>query len=107
VNFKQQTKKICENKQGQKKVQPIQTNNFIFKLIKRQNNDNTKRSKETKKYNDSSSNSEDDKGQNLTKQKNMMSQAAIVTTKKYAKLIQETAKPLPDGDGNWQNADKH
>ncbi len=36
-----------------------------------------------------------------------MSQAAIVTMTKYAKLIQETAKPLPDGDGNWQNADKH
>jgi hypothetical protein len=36
-----------------------------------------------------------------------MSQAAIVTTTKYAKLIQETAEPLPDGDGNWQNADKH
>ena len=60
-----------------------------------------------KKYNDSSSDSEDDKGQNLRKQKNMMSQAAIVRTTKFAKLIQETAKPLPDGDGNWQNADKH
>ncbi len=59
------------------------------------------------KYNDSSSDSEDNEGQNLTKQKNMMSQAAIVTTTKYAKLIQETAEPLPDGDGNWQNADKH
>jgi hypothetical protein len=59
------------------------------------------------KYDDSISNSEDNEGQNLTKQKNTMSQAAIVTTTKYAKLIQETAKPLPDGDGNWQNADKH
>ncbi len=36
-----------------------------------------------------------------------MSQAAIVTMTKYVKLIQETAKPLPDGGGNWQNADKH
>ena len=36
-----------------------------------------------------------------------MSQAAIVTMTKYTKLIQETAEPLPDGDGNWQNADKH
>ncbi len=36
-----------------------------------------------------------------------MSQAAIVRTTKYAKLIQDTAEPLPDGDGNWQNADKH
>ncbi len=60
-----------------------------------------------KKYGYSSSDSKDNKGQNLTKQKNTMSQAAIVTTTKYAKLIQETAEPLPDGDGNWQNADKH
>ncbi len=60
-----------------------------------------------KKYNDSSSDSEDNKGQNLRKQKHMMSQAAILRTTKYAKLIQETAEPLPDGDGNWQNADKH
>ncbi len=37
----------------------------------------------------------------------MMSQAVIVITTKYAKLIQETAEPLPDGDGSWQNADKH
>ena len=60
-----------------------------------------------KKNNDSSSNSEGDKGQNLTKQKNTMSQTAIVTMKKNAKLIQDTAELLPDGDGNWQNADKH
>ena len=60
-----------------------------------------------KKYNVSSSNSEDDEWQNLTKQKNTMSQAAIVTTTTYAKLIQDTVEPLPDGDGNWQNADKH
>jgi hypothetical protein len=46
-------------------------------------------------------------GQNLRKQKNTMSQAAIARTTKYTKLIQETTKPLPDGDGNWQNADKH
>jgi hypothetical protein len=43
--------------------------NFIFKLIRRQNDDNPKRSKETKKYNESSRDSEDDKGQNLRKQK--------------------------------------
>jgi hypothetical protein len=60
-----------------------------------------------KKNIDSSSNSEDNERQNLRKQKNTMSQAAIVRTTKYAKLIQETAKPLPDGDGNWQNADRH
>ncbi len=36
-----------------------------------------------------------------------MRQAGIVTTTKNAKLIQETTEPLPDGDGNWQNADKH
>jgi hypothetical protein len=59
-----------------------------------------------KKYNDSSSNSEDNEGQNLKKQKKM-SQAAIVRTTKYAKLIQETNEPLPDVDVNWQNADKH
>jgi hypothetical protein len=53
-----------------KKFSQFKGYNFIFKLIRIQNNDNTKRSKETKKYNDSSSNSEDDKGQNLTKKNN-------------------------------------
>ncbi len=101
---KEESVKINRDK---KKFSRFERYNFIFKLIRRQNNDNTKRSKETKKYNDSSSDSEDDKGQNLTKQKNSMSQAAIVTMTKYAKLIQDTAEPLPDGDGNWQNADKH
>ncbi len=52
-----------------KKFSQFEQYNFIFKLIKRQNNDNTKRSKETKKYDDSSSDSEDNEGQNLTKQK--------------------------------------
>ncbi len=60
-----------------------------------------------KKYDDSSSNREDDEGQNLSKQKNTMSQAAIATMTKYAKLIQKIAEPLSDGDGNWQNNDKH
>ncbi len=59
-----------------------------------------------KKNDDLSSDSEDDKGQNLMKQTNMMSQAAIVATTKYAKLIQEIAEPLPNRDSNWQNADK-
>ena len=49
VTFKQQTKKSLWKKQGQKKFSWFEQYNFIFKLIRRQHNDNTKRSKETKK----------------------------------------------------------
>jgi hypothetical protein len=46
-------------------------------------------------------------GQNLRKQKKYDESSSDSENNKVRKTNTKTAEPLPDGDGNWQNANKH